>query len=249
MGKPLIESLAPASSRAGPSRWRVVLGLAGLVLAAGLFACFKPQQYLKPALDGIAGLGAWAPVLFVLLYVVACVLFLPGSVLTLGAGAVFGIARGICFSSLAATLGASAAFLVGRHLARSAVEKRIAVNPAFRSMDDAVAREGWRIVLLTRLSPLFPFNLLNYAFGITRVTFREYVLASWLGMLPGTVLYVYLGAVAGELASSSGPGPRAKTPGEWVLLGIGLAATLAVTVVITRMARRALKERLKPVSQ
>ena len=246
MGKPPTESLAPAANRKGALRWRGVLALAGLGLAAGLFVVFKPQQYLKSALDGIAGLGAWAPVLFVLLYVVACVLFLPGSVLTLGAGAVFGIFRGICLSSLAATLGASAAFLVGRHLARGAVEKRTAVNPTFRSMDDAVAREGWRIVLLTRLSPLFPFNLLNYAFGITRVTFREYVLASWLGMLPGTVLYVYLGAVAGELAAS-GAGNRARTPGEWVVLGLGLAATLAVTVVITRIARRALQERLKPM--
>lgn len=226
------------------SPWpRLVLGallLAGLVAA---WIHFQPQRQLQPALDWVAGLGPWAPLLFILLYVLACVLLVPGSVLTLGAGAVFGVWRGSVLVSVAATLGASAAFLIGRHLARRAVERRVAANSAFAAVDEAVAREGWRIVLLTRLSPVFPFTLLNYGFGVTRVTFREYFLASWLGMLPGTVLYVYLGAVAGELA---GAGSRARSPAEWALLGLGLLATVAVTVVITRIARRALAQRLHP---
>lgn len=220
----------------------------GALLLAGLGAAwvrFQPQRQLQAALDWVAGLGPWAPLLFILLYVLACVLLVPGSVLTLGAGAVFGVWRGSVLVSVAATLGASAAFLLGRRLARRAVERRVAASPAFAAVDEAVAREGWRIVLLTRLSPVFPFTLLNYAYGVTRVTFREYFLASWLGMLPGTVLYVYLGAVAGELALA-GAGARARTPAEWALLGLGLLATVAVTVVITRIARRALAQRLHP---
>ena len=238
----------PPSAEAGPPRPPWPRLAAGALLVGGLVAAwvhFQPQQYLRPALDWVAGLGPWAPLLFILLYVLACVLFVPGSVLTLGAGAVFGVWRGSVLVSVAATLGASAAFLLGRHVARRAVARRVAANPAFAAVDEAVAREGWRIVLLTRLSPVFPFTLLNYGFGVTRVTFREYFLASWLGMLPGTVLYVYLGAVAGELAAA-GAGTRARTPAEWALFGVGLLATVAVIVVITRIARRALAQCLRP---
>lgn len=183
-------------------------------------------------------------VAFVLLYVVACVLLVPGSVLTLGAAAVFGFWRGLLLVSLGATLGATAAFLVGRHLARGWVRRRIAGNARFEAMDRAVAREGWKIVSLTRLSPVFPFTLLNYAYGLTSVSLCDYVLASWLGMLPGTVLYVYLGSLARDVATA-GAGGRTRAPAEWALLAVGLLATLAVTVVITRLARRALAARVE----
>src|SRR5205823_5650362 len=196
----------------------------------------------RKALDGVAGLGAVGLLLFVLLYVAAAVLFLPGSVLTLGAGAVFGLARGVGLVWIGATLGATAAFLVGRYLARDWVARRIDGNPRFRAIDEAVAREGWKIVLLTRLSPVFPFNLLNYAFGLTRVSLRDYVLASAAGMLPGTAMYVYLGSLAGDLASA-GSGRAQRSPAEWALYGIGLVATIAVTVFVTRVARRALARR------
>ncbi len=136
--------------------------------------------------------------IFVIAYAVACVAFVPGSLLTPGAGAVFGPVVGSVCASLGSTAGASLAFLVGRFVARDAVARRIAGNPRFRAVDDAIAREGWKIVLLLRLSPLFPFVFLNYALGLTRVRFRDYVVASWIGMMPGTVLYVYLGSVLGE---------------------------------------------------
>lgn len=235
----------PPQPNPRPRSPRIIRALLVVAALATVLILFKPQQYLRPGLDWIAGLGPLAPVLFIALYIVACVLFLPGSVLTLGAGAVFGVVRGSIFVSIGATLGASVAFLIGRHFARDAIGRRVAANPTFAAIDEAVAREGWRMVLLTRLSPLFPFALLNYGFGITRVSFREYFLASWLGMLPGTVMYVYLGAVAGELATA-GAGRRQRTPAEWALLGVGLLATIVVTVVITRIARRALAQRLKP---
>lgn len=214
-----------------------------LPIVAALLAAryFDAPALLRTALEAIARLGAWGPVLFALLYVAATVLFLPGSILTLGAGVVFGLARGAVIVSISATLGATAAFLVGRYVARDWVAGKIEGNPKFKAIDEAVAREGWKIVGLTRLSPVFPFNLLNYAFGLTRVSLSHYVLASWIGMMPGTVMYVYLGSVAGTLAGAGG-GTR-RTPAEWALYAIGLAATIGVTVYVTGLARRALARR------
>ncbi len=188
------------------------------------------------------GVGPWGPVCFILRYWLACVFLIPGSLLTLGAGVVFGVARGTVLVSVAATLGATAAFLVGRYLARDWVAAKVEANPKFKAIDEAVAKEGWKIVLLTRLSPAFPFNLLNYGFGLTRVSLRDYFFASWAGMLPGTALFVYAGSLAGDLAAL-GRG-RSRTPAEWALYGIGLAATLGVTWFATRLARRALAERV-----
>lgn len=219
------------------SAWRKA-GLAAAVIAAvaALFFFDGPAR-LREALAGIEGLGAWGPVLFVLIYIVATVLFVPGSALTLGAGALFGVGLGSALVSVGATLGATAAFLVGRYFARDWVAKKIEGNAKFKAIDRAVADEGWKIVGLTRLSPAFPFALLNYAFGLTQVKLRDYVLASWIGMMPGTVMYVYLGSLA-HVA-----GDHRRTPGEWTLLGIGLVATIAVTVFVTRLARVALAKR------
>ncbi len=229
------------SARSGPLKlWLVVAVIVGL---AAVFVFLKPHQNLAAAREWLAQLGPWAPVMIVLLYVVACVLLLPGSALTLAAGALFGLVQGSLLVSIGATLGATAAFLVGRYLARGWVEARLKPFPRFGAVQTAVAREGWKIVLLTRLSPAFPFSLLNYAYGLTRVSLRDYVLASWIGMLPGTVLYVYLGSVSGAVAEAAGSG-RQRSPFEWALLGVGLLATLAVTVFVTRVARRALNERV-----
>ena len=230
-----------APSRAG-SRGKVVLWAllaVGLVLAAHHF---DAPARLRVALDGIARLGPWGLALFALLYVTATVFFLPGSILTVGAGVVFGLVRGFVIVSISATLGATAAFLVGRYLARGWIAGKIEGHPKFKAIDEAVAREGWKIVALLRLSPVVPFNVLNYAFGITRVSLRDYVLASWIGMMPGTLLYVYLGSIAGDLAGAGGRASR--TPAEWAFYAVGLVATIAVTVFVTRLARRALAERV-----
>jgi uncharacterized membrane protein YdjX (TVP38/TMEM64 family) len=211
-----------------------------LVVAAMLFDL---QQGLHAALTWISGLGAGGPILFVGLYILACILFLPGSILTLGAGAVFGVITGFIAVSIGSVLGATCAFLIGRYLARDLVAGRIAGNEKFKAVDEAVGREGWKIVLLTRLSPVFPFNLLNYSFGLTKVSLRHYFFASWLGMIPGTLMYVYIGSLAGDLAGLGGAG-RARTTGEWILYGVGLLATLIVTVFVTRLAKRTLNERI-----
>jgi uncharacterized membrane protein YdjX (TVP38/TMEM64 family) len=196
---------------------------------------------LTAALNTITGLGPAAPIAFVAIYILACVLFIPGSILTIGAGVIFGVVWGSIYVSIASTAGATAAFLVGRYFARDAVARRIEGNARFKSIDDAVAREGWRIVLLTRLSPVFPFNLLNYAYGLTRVRLGEYVLASWIGMMPATVMFVYLGSLSGDLArGAAGSGPPSSA--KWALNIVGFAATVVIAVYATRIGTRALRE-------
>jgi len=218
-----------------------------IILIAALIAVakyFNVQGLLKNALDLIAGLGPWGPVTFIFIYILATVLFIPGSILTLGAGAIFGVLWGSIYVSIGATIGAAAAFLVGRYLARRWVEKRIEGNDKFKAIDEAVAREGWKIVGLTRLSPVFPFNLLNYAFGVTQVSFKDYFFPTWIGITPGTVLYVYVGSLAGSLASLGTEG-RSRTPVEWAFYAVGLVATIAVTFYVTRIARKALEKRVQ----
>src|SRR2546425_2602123 len=204
---------------------------------------FRSLLPLRAWLDGVvawaSGTGIAGVAVFAAVYVVAAVLFLPGSVLTLGAGAVFGLLWGTVAVSVGATLGAGAAFLIGRYLARDRVARWAVANPRFAAIDAAVGREGGRIVLLTRLSPFFPYNLLNYLFGLTRVGFWTYLLASWIGMIPGTLLYVYLG-FAGRAAAQAVAAPGIGNAWELVFWGVGLAATVLLTFYLTRLARRAL---------
>jgi len=214
----------------------------GLAVLAGMLVLLLFTDWrsgLHSLLQLVESLGVWGPVVFVLLYVLASVFFIPGSILTLGAGALFGVVKGSLIVSLAATLGATAAFLVGRHFARTWVEGKLAAYPKFAAIDQAVSRNGWQTVLLTRLSPAFPFTLLNYAYGVTHVSLKEYVLASWLGMLPGTVVFVYLGSLA-----KAGTQMETKTPAQWALLIVGLIATIIVTWLITRRAKQVLNTHL-----
>lgn len=204
---------------------------------------FNAQQLLINALDWIKTLGPWGPIAFIIIYILATVLFLPGSLLTLGAGLLFGPIFGSIYVSIGSTIGATCAFLVGRYLARGWVSKQIEGNENFKAIDEAVASEGWKIVGLTRLSPIFPFNLLNYAFGLTQVSLPDYFFASWIGMMPGTVMYVYLGSLAGSLATLGTEGGT-RTTAEWILYGVGLIATIAVTVYVTKIARKALQKKI-----
>jgi len=221
-------------------RWLKIGGVAAVVVAvlvAGSF--FDAAAPFKRALEWIEGLGAWGPVIFIGLYVLATIFFLPGSFLTLGAGVVFGVIKGSIIVSVSATLGAALAFLVSRYLARKWISRRFEGNAKFDRIDRAVGEQGWKIVALTRLSPVFPFNALNYAYGITRVSFRSYVFASWIGMIPGTVAYVYVGSLAGNLAQIGSKGAE-RPPAMWALYGVGLVATLAVTIYVTKVAKDAI---------
>ena len=153
------QSQKVSSSVSGRWKW-LFYATAGVAIVLAV-KFLHVQDLLKSALDWIGRLGPWGPVIFIGIYIVAAVLFIPGSVLTLGAGAVFGVLLGSVWASISATLGATAAFLVGRYLARDAIARKIERSEKFAAIDRAVADEGWKVVLLTRLSPLFPYTLLN----------------------------------------------------------------------------------------
>jgi uncharacterized membrane protein YdjX (TVP38/TMEM64 family) len=227
--------MASSGSASRRPRWVLPVMAAG-VLAAALFL-LPVSAWLDASIDWVNSLGWWGPLALVGIYIVACVLLVPGSVITLAAGAAFGVVKGSLAVSVGATLGAVAAFLVGRYLARDWVAAKIEGNPRFAAVDEAVGREGFKIVLLTRLSPAFPFAFLNYAYGLTRVSLKDYALGSWLGMIPGTILYVYAGHAA---KASLGAAAEGRSSGEWALLGFGLLATVVVTLFVTRIARKAL---------
>ncbi|PSO96285.1 MAG: hypothetical protein BRC53_08950 [Cyanobacteria bacterium SW_6_48_11] len=196
---------------------------------------------LRDALQWIDSLGAVGVIAFILLYIIAVVAFLPASILTLGGGVIFGVVLGSFYVFISATIGATAAFLVGRYLARGWVAKKIAGNRRFQAIDQAVGKEGLKIVLLTRLSPIFPFNLLNYAFVVTEVFLKDYVIGK-VGIIFGTIMYVYLGSLAGSLATL-GTGSQFADPSVQLAIRIlGFIATAAVTVYVTRIARKALEQ-------
>ncbi|HIK44897.1 MAG TPA: TVP38/TMEM64 family protein [Leptolyngbyaceae cyanobacterium M65_K2018_010] len=216
-----------------------------LMETAEPWLAISPQAWLLAALEWIHSLGVIGGITFVLLYIGATVAFLPGSILTLGAGVVFGLIMGSIYVLIGATLGAISAFLVGRYLARGWVSQKIQGNANFAAIDQAVAQEGFKIVLLTRLSPIFPFNLLNYAFGVTGVSLRDYALGS-VGMVPGTLMYVYVGSLAGDLARLGATDQVPPPPLTWALRLVGFLATVAVTLYVTRLARQALAKQVSP---
>jgi uncharacterized membrane protein YdjX (TVP38/TMEM64 family) len=218
---------------------RLVLLVVAVVLVVMLGR--TASGHLQDFTVWLKGLGPWGPIAFILGYVVATVAFVPGSVLTLAAGALFGLLWGTAIVFVAATTGASAAFLVSRYLARGAIERRLVGNERFAAIDRAIASQGRKIVFLLRLSPIFPFNLLNYGLGLTKVRYPDYLLAS-VGMIPGTLLYVYYGKVIGDVAKLAGGATIKGGAGYYVVLGLGLLATIVVTTVVTRLARKALRE-------
>jgi uncharacterized membrane protein YdjX (TVP38/TMEM64 family) len=234
-----METTAPSPPAKSFPVGKILLALAAVaaLLALGRLA----GGYIPAFQRWVEELGAFGPLAFIVGYAVAVVAFVPGSALTLASGAIFGVAKGTVFVFAAALLGSTAAFLIARHGARAAIEKRIAGDKRFAAIDRAIGTEGRKIVFLLRLSPIFPFNLLNYGLGLTRVRTLDYVIAG-VGMLPGTLLYVYLGSAAGQAVAAAGGAAPGRSPAEWALFGVGLLATVVVTLYVTRIARRALRD-------
>ncbi|MBD2664767.1 hypothetical protein B6N60_04031 [Richelia sinica FACHB-800] len=235
-----------------PKKWRLFICLSLAVVIACIwtqetalaettidFTEINPQIWLKQVLQWIDSQGAIGAIAFILVYIIATVAFLPGSLLTLGAGVIFDVGLGSVYVFIGATLGATAAFLVGRYLARDWVVKKISGNKKFAAIDQAVGNAGLKIVLLTRLSPIFPFNLLNYAFGITGVSFSDYVIGS-IGMIPGTIMYVYIGSLATSLAMLDTATPSGNSSIQLAMKIFGFVATVLVTIYITKLAKKAL---------
>ena len=209
----------------------LVLWWAGRSLAPRLLSAVAHIQSVGPA----------APIAFIAIYAFAVVALIPASLLTIAGGAVFGLIRGVTYSLIGATLGSTAAFLIGRYAARRLVARRLAAMPRFSAIERAVSARGRRIVLLLRLSPLVPFNFLNYALGLTTISVWDFVIAS-LGTVPGAFVYSYAGKVTGEALALAGKAEVPKNASYYAFLLAGLVATIAATTVVTRTARRALQD-------
>ncbi len=205
---------------------------------------FNLPEVLRNTLIWIESLGFWSPITFIIIYNLATLLLIPGSVLTLGGGVIFGVVRGSIYVFLASTLGATVAFIIGRYISRDWVCQQLSQHPKFKAIDIAVVKEGFKIVFLTRLCPLFPFNLLNYAFGVMQVSLKDYIFGS-LGMIPGTFMYVYLGSLMGDIAligTSQQPTSFTIQVIKWIINIVGLIATVVVSIYVTRLAKKALEK-------
>lgn len=221
---------------------RLLLG-AVLLIAIAAFFLLPTRRWLLWLAEWVRGAGAPGAAVFAAVYVIGTLLFLPGSVLTLGAGFAYGPLWGTLLVWPTATVAAALAFLVGRFVARGAISQRVEAHPKFSAVDEAVGEQGFKIVLLLRLSPLFPFNFLNYALGLSRIRFWPYVLASFIGMLPGTAMYVYLGSLITSASRLTQGAPKGGTAQQALYWG-GLVATVVATIFVTRVARRALARAL-----
>ena len=221
---------------------RILILIALLAIIGVLVVRYDLLTQFTVLLAWIEQAGFIGPLVFIALYIVVTVLFVPGSILTLGAGAVFGVVWGTVYVSIGSTLGATAAFLVGRYFLRSWVERKAAGSKRFQAIDGAIGAEGGKIIFLLRLSPLLPFNLSNYVYSLTKVKVGTYMVASWAGMLPGTVMYVYIGSLIKSLSEIGAE--RTRQPIEWILYGVGLVATIVGAIYVTRVAKRAISSRL-----
>lgn len=247
-----LDAVSTNEPAAGPAPRRrvsgVIRGVSIVLIVIALFVLVRALP-LDRAIDllksKVDGLGFWGPLALGGLYVVAALAFFPGSALTLAAGAVFGLVWGTVTVSIASTTAAALAFLIARYLARDKVAKQARRYPKFLAIDSAIGAGGWKIIAMLRLSPAMPFSLGNYLFGLTAIRFWPYVLASWLFMLPGTFLYVYLAHIGTEGVKSAAGAEGGKSPAEWALLGVGLLATIGVTVYVTRLSRKALSEQTR----
>lgn len=220
-------------------RWILLVAGVLLLLVAGRTL----SAHLVALTSRVRGTGAWGPALFVAFYAIASAAFVPAGLLTLSAGALFGLAGGATYAFLGATLGACLAFVLTRHMARDLVDRRLASAPRAAAVASAVGANGRKVVLLLRLSPVIPFSLINVAMGASRIAFLDFLLGC-AGMVPVTVLYAYYGSVAGSLAGALGDakhGGQQEGPAHYLVLALGLVATMAVTAVVAHVAARELR--------
>lgn len=226
-------------SKAKGMHWNLIIPAALVVAISAAWFVLPLEQWVQSFTDWIESLGVWGGPFFAAVYVIATVVLAPGSLFTIAAGLVFGLVWGLPIVLVGATIGAALAFLIARYLVRDRIEAMIERRPKFKAVDRAVTEEGWKIVLLLRLTPVVPFNIQNYCFGLTKIEFWRYVVATFVGIIPGTLLYLYIGAIGGALVGGEG---QWGTPPQWIFFGVGLVATIVVAVLITRKAKQKLKE-------
>jgi uncharacterized membrane protein YdjX (TVP38/TMEM64 family) len=216
-------------------RWTIAIALVALFIWA---ARHYLDPYAAPFADWVRACGAWGPVAFVAVYIVVDLLLIPGAILTLIAGALFGFVHGVIYAFVGAMLGSIASFLMARYAVKPFVERRLRDDERFKAIDRAAKSGGVRLVALLRLSPVLPYNVLNYALGVTSITTTEYILGT-LAIIPGTAMYVYYGTVAGTLTGISNSVPHGL--GYYTLMVVGVVATVVAAILIARLARSELK--------
>jgi len=216
---------------------------AGVLLAAVVVWQLPVTHWIVALAERLRGMGWVGVALFIAIYVVAEVALLPGSLFTLAAGFAYGPVGGLLVASPASVLAATVAFLLSRTILRDWIRKRIDRYPKARALDAAIGANSFKLILLLRLSPVIPFNILNYALGLSDANVRRYVVASFVGMLPGTWLYVYLGSLATTAAQLTEAGQN-NSPQKLILTVVGLVATIIVVVLVTRAAQRALDQQM-----
>ena len=203
------------------SKWLVLF----VLIAFAVWA--KQSGFFEMVLKAIQNLGPWAAPAFLAVYVLSCLLLFPSVIMTCGAGVLFPLPLGIFLSLLGTGLGSAAALLIGRYGLRSLIQKKAAENVAFQKLDAAIRREGWKIAVLARLTPVFPFSVGNYLFGATSIPAWLYALTAFVGTIPSASVYVFIGHMTGNAS-----GPHEKTPMEWILLGVGILATVVLSVYL-----------------
>jgi uncharacterized membrane protein YdjX (TVP38/TMEM64 family) len=226
-----------------PKFWLVVVLMIAISIAS---YCLDFHHLLKPTWDWLDNSIAKNPLSFIILFNVLTLVGFPGSLLTLKSGYVFGVGWGTFYVLIAAMIGATLAFLFGRYLSREWIQQKVAGNIQFRAIDQAVTIEGWKIVLLVRLSPLFPFNLTNYAFGVSQISLKNYIIGS-IGILPGTFLYTYMGSLTNKLTTLNLDRSPTDMPlqfAQWGIRIVGLVATIAIALYLNRIAKAALQKHL-----
>ncbi|HZE81834.1 MAG TPA: TVP38/TMEM64 family protein [Candidatus Polarisedimenticolia bacterium] len=213
-----------------------------------LFASVLPfLQWMVDFIHWAKGMGTAGGALYAVVYILGTALFFPGLPLTLGAGFLYGAIIGTLVVSPASVAGASLAFLIARYVARDWVTRRLKKYPQAAAIDRAIEKNGFKAVVLLRLQPVLPFNILNYALGLTSIRLRDYMLASWIGMFPATVLYVYLGSIMNDISDLLRGRPNSGMAGRLLLWG-GLAAIVILVWWLGRIARKALREEMGPDS-
>lgn len=227
----------PTTPAAPAAKW---LRYAVVLLAFGALVVLAHYIPVAAATDAfsrrVRAFGFWGPPLFGAAYLLATIVFIPAAPMTLAAGAVFGLWTGFVLVSTASTVAAGASFLIARYIAHGAMRRRLAASPRFHAIEQAVGERGWKMIALLRLSPIVPFTLTNYLIGLTEIEFWPYVLVTWIAMMPATFLYVYFGYVGRAAATG-----HHRTPGQWTMVAVSLAATVALTVYISVVARRAVR--------
>lgn len=224
-------------------RFKAAMIAGGVAVAAFLVWQLPIAHWIVALADRLRGMGWVGIALFIAIYVVAEVALLPGSLFTLAAGFAYGPVGGLLVASPASVLAATVAFLLGRTVLRDWIRARIHRYPKAQALDTAIGTNSFKLILLLRLSPVIPFNILNYALGLSDAKVGRYVVASFVGMLPGTWLYVYLGSLATTAAQLTAAG-QTESPQKLILTGVGLVSTVLVVVLVTRAAQRALDEQL-----